>query len=248
MRKVCLFLLLLYSGCLEKSKPVTKVLNGDTLITAAYIKGKLEGEVAYSIGDKVISRFNYKNGLKSGVAVHYYLNNGIKDSAFYLNDKQNGDCFIFDTSGKLQLKYHYLDGTLIGPMFEYKNGVLNKYGFISFDKEQIINSKYDTAGNWIQSEGQFNTAKSYKLLKEGYTGLFIYFPSPPGLDFRYSFGLFNEKTKEIKKISDLESDRVFLDTLLSKPEIGWHYYVSVQYLDSVANKVYQKMKVLIKEN
>lgn len=249
-RIIIIYSFVLLASCNNNKEQVKEISTGDTLIKAKYLDGKMDGKVIYSLKNKnIIAEYNYRNGARNGIGMTFYSNKRVLDSTYFVNDKRQGYYYLFDSLGKIFFKRYYIDGTAVGPIYEYRDGILIKYGFKNFEKKLIFYCEYDSNGVIKLLSPEVPYAVAYTLLGDvkHYTGLFAYFPNPPGITFTYFLCYFNKENETIEKICRFNSDRIYIDTLLEKPKDGNYYSIMLQYVDSSLNKVQERIKVLDNE-
>ena len=248
-KKVVLLLLvaLLFSiqySCRENSaKKIIRKKQGAYFIEAKFKGDKIIDGIAkyYDQEGHLISTAYYKDDLKNGPAHNFYLNGKIKDSMFYINGLINGNTFNYDSFGRLNKTESYYYGIPIGHNIFYHFDKPFEYFFNDFNANTIFSCKYDSLGKCIIGKSIFNPITDIVENDEGkhVMRLFLYFPKPPNLSILYQFGLVNDKNQIMGEYF-LNSDRLFLDSILYQPENGWHYYISthIETKGDSLNKVF----------
>jgi|SRR6188508_349678 hypothetical protein len=192
--------------------------------------------------DVLKSTVNYVNGLKHGPAINYFGNGKLKDSMNFIYGVKNGFQFAYDSAGKLiSINYDYY-GLRVGPEMELNNEKIRKYYFVDFNKEDLIECKYNSYGQ-VDEIPYFTTRPRVSKVRQGESfgmlELFFYLPKPPGVDVKYQVGLTN-KNKNDRNLFFVANDRIIFDTLLPYPANGWHYYVSahVKTINNQVNRIF----------
>src|SRR5690349_12811701 len=79
----------------------SKLQDGDFYVLADTSElGLVEGPATfYNEVDKPVKRVNYSEGIKNGPSVNYYDNGRVKDSVSYVNGREIGFWYRFDSTG-----------------------------------------------------------------------------------------------------------------------------------------------------
>jgi antitoxin component YwqK of YwqJK toxin-antitoxin module len=228
------------SSCNGRNGKLERRKIGAYTVEAIYIGDSMANCTAkYFDQDKLVSTCEYVNGVKHGVGLNYYFNGSIADSLHYKYGKLDGVSISFDKSGQKRLKKFYFNEIEVGEKTFYKNGKIEEYTFSDFNKNFLAQCMYDSNGK--VKEMNFSNAPNYLediVDNRRVISLILYFPNPPKLSVTYKLGLTNEKHETRDEIF-LNSNRLILDTILSYPDKGWHYFIGVkiQNADSTINKV-----------
>jgi len=227
-----------------KSSPeniTTKHYKGFSIKAHFIDSEKIDGLAKYfDIDGNLIAIINYKNGIKTGPAVNFFLNGFKKDSMTYDSGQEQGFIFHYDSSGRLGSKVNYYKGSKVGPGIIYSFGKLKQYYFNDFDSNTVFISNYDSLGRSVV--GMINLDPKSMVFDEdngeSTMQLRLYLPNPPNIISIYHLGLANENNSEKKEIL-INNDRFYLDTILNPPPKGYHYYVSTHFQnsDSTINKL-----------
>ncbi len=229
-------------SCNERLKKEKRTINGQ-VIEAVFLKdGTITGEaVYYDSTGSVLQRSSFVNGFEDGASVRYFSNERMQDSMNFRNGLRNGFQYRFDSLGHLNSINFFYYGMKMGPDFIYRNGKFEKYFFTDFNKEDIVDLRYDSTGD-IDTVILFKMKLAItKVLvgDESMTGIFFYLPEFPGADINYSFGVKDENNNE-NMIFSVDSNRVFIDTIIATPLKKEHYYAkaSIKSKDGNFNRVY----------
>jgi antitoxin component YwqK of YwqJK toxin-antitoxin module len=233
------FIIGLFSRCSNNSPKIQEKRIGAYLVKARFKNDSIIDGVArfYTKGGSLVAVTNYTNGIKNGYAVIYHPNGQKSDSMYFTNGVKNGSQYRYDTSGRLSsINYQYY-GLRMGPQLFFEKGLPVKYFYIDFNKDDLINCKYDSLGN-IHELSYFAMKASVsqvissnvKMLE-----LFFYLPNPPNVQVEYSIGI-TDKNDNDTMLSLINFDRIIFDTLLPYPKKGLNYYVSA-HLKSKNGKV-----------
>lgn len=154
---------------------------------------------------KLISTANYLNGLQNGENVDYAEDGKIISKANYVDGKQNGTISFYDKTGKPEFQYFSYYGLKVGESIRYRHGRPSVYQFYSFDNKLIFDINYDSVGTKkitdLQEDFFFFTIRSFSPgdnLTDKRSELFLYLPTPPNYQFKYSLVSVDEKF-EVKK-------------------------------------------------
>ena len=242
------FFCFLLSACKEK-KIIRKRIDGKNIIEAKFINDSVIDGVAkfYDLQGNLKVRGTYLNGKRNGPTLIFYENRKIKDSLNYDSDLLNGKSFKYDSTGLLLFTLSYYYGIEVGDHPFYTRSGTKNYYFTNFEKEILVKCRYDSLGRC--DSFYFN---AYPIITDFFTDdnvrsfrIFFYFPHPPDFEAKYTIGLINENGIKQNEII-LNSNRIFLDTTLSKPQKMWHYFVSIDYknvsTDSIVNMYYKEVK------
>ena len=221
---------MLFFACNNKPEIQQRTV-GEYLVEANFKNDSTINGIAkfFDGSGRIVSKVNYIDGIKFGLAVNYYLNGKISDSMYFFNGLNSGYKYRYDTTGSLQsISYDYY-GLRMGPQIIFERGKTSKYYYISFGKEDLIDCDYDSTGLFDELT-YFTTKPSIaQVLREEnqMLELFAYLPNPPNCKVKYSVGLTNYD-KVTKQLFSVDNNRILIDTLLPYPEKGWNYYVSSQ--------------------
>ncbi|OJW34275.1 MAG: hypothetical protein BGO54_01930 [Sphingobacteriales bacterium 46-32] len=244
IRKLALtfFLFVFFYSCDEHKEKEKRMINGKEVEAVFLRDGSITGMATFfdSMGN-IINRANYKNGVEDGVSLNYFLNGQTSDSMNFQNGLRNGYQYRFDTLGSLNACNFFYYGLKVGPDILYSSNRVKQYFFTDFNKEDLIDVRYDSKGE-LDSILLFKTKLAVTKLLVGdthMTGIFFYLPNPPGATIDYSFGLRGKDDKE-NVIFEVNRDRVFIDTVITTPLKNEHYFVkaSIKSNGSNFNRVY----------
>ena len=128
-------------------------------------------------------------------------------------------------------QYSYY-GLGVGDRLYFKFGKLFSYNFSDFNQNNLIDCDYDTS-----EKCKLRKYKAYAILtsringqSDSALGVFLLFPKPPKLKITQTLGLKNAKDETISKCL-IPDNRLFLDTILSYPDRGCHYFISTHIED-----------------
>jgi hypothetical protein len=236
---ISVFFMYVFFSCNTKNNKAKRVKSGKYTIEAKFINDTIiDGKAIYYDSTNTLSSIvSYNMGLKSGPTVNFYPNGIVSDSLYYSNGVLNGGAFMFDSAGNLmRVKYSYY-GLPVGHYYVFESGKIIKYYFSDFEKNDLVVCKYDSSGRCRLNKFNLNPVLSEAIGTDrvNVLSLFLYLPSPPGLNAVYKIGLENEQ-RETKNERVIGQDRIFLDTVLSYPEKGWHYFVST-HLESQKDSI-----------
>lgn len=245
MNKNYLIILLLgnlFSSCKNSEPKVERRIFTKYSIEAKFIDSTIIDGTAkyYDSNNNLTQIINYVRGKKEGYSTIYYPNQNLEDSMFFSNNLKNGFLYKFDSSGILMRKIYYYYGLEVGDQFYRSATNLDIYFFLDFNKNILVRCEYDSSGktklDYFEVKPKINTVFKDK---DTAFNLLIYFPKPPNLSMTFRLGITNDN-HEIKNEVELNSNRLFLDTVVLKPEKGWFPSVSihVENLKDSINKIY----------
>ena len=237
-----LFINFISQSCNNKDGVFDRRIVDGNIVESKFISDTLIDGVAKYLDSQemVIARITYSRGVKNGVAINYFGNGNIKDSMYFNDGLPNGPSFLFDSSGNIKIsKYNYY-GLSVGPYAYYESGKIYKYIFTDFENNVTLKCEYDS--NLISSmtyDNQPIFTEAIDSRRKSVIKLFYYLPSPPHLNITYKIGLENNQ-RESKYESLVLTNKPFLDTVLQRPDSGWHYFLSahLESLNSGINKIY----------
>ena len=216
--KIIVFILFLHS-CNSGEKK--QVLYKGELVEGATITENdtvLNGEIKFfdTLTHHLIRIEDYKNYVLNGLSVSYFANGSVSNRTTYFDGKENGSEVTYDSLGQLSQKRHFFHGVQFGPMISYSDDRLDVYSFYSFDGKQLIYFEYDSLINkkeswWHQDFFFYNRsyAKKYVDTEEMFLTYFIYLPSPPAYDFKYSLCKIDSLNKAIETIEVFDVNKVW---------------------------------------
>ena len=128
-----------------------KSMNGTTLTTGKYEKGKKIGEWNYFYNTGVLkNRENYQNGLQQGKAFRYSDDERLASISNYVNDTVQGVYENYN-SGVLSSTYYYSHGDASGPAKSfYADGGVSSESF--YINDELYSKQYDYWQNGNVSE------------------------------------------------------------------------------------------------
>jgi len=238
MKILCLSsIVLLLIGC-NNDNDVTKKMVKNKIIESNFINDSIYHGVTkiYDSNYHLESKITFSRGIRNGESVNYYMNGKISDSSFYRAGLKNGYNYVFDSTGQLIYINYFFYGHQFGEEFFFRNYRPYQYIFKNFEKKNIFSCGYDSIGIFAYS-GEIINATIYgtTVNKMPNYGLFAYFLNPPHVQIIYSLGVIQQKTNTNKKILVFDNKKFFIDTILSIPPVGWKYYISAEYNDSLNN-------------
>ena len=227
------------TGCINKDKEKIEIIHeGPYTVKARYIDGKREGKTEiYDSTGKLGGIVNYKNDLKSGITVHYFPNGVVSDSVEYVYDKPQGYWRHYNDDGSPRHINYYYFGLEFGPdaYYEARDSVMRTFYFLNFERHPIVECSYDRHGNLDsikKVELQFIVEAKEKA---GISMLqaFAYLPKIPLVKQSYYIGIaeganpvgIDDKNRKSRKLWDIETSNFLIDTLLTAPPAGYHYYL-----------------------
>ena len=233
--KLILFLiicLLANISCFHKKDGQTlRKKEGNDIIEANFINDTIiDGVAKYYRNENLISVVTYRYDSKFGPAINFYDNGKKKDSMNYINGLLNGNVFHYNIDGKVDRVVSYYYGLLAGDNSLYSSGRPVEYSYRDFNSNILFACSYDSLGRC--KVGKFGIKAIINTILDDDDApaakVFLYLVKPPNLNTTYQIGLINDKN-EIKKQSLLRNDRLFLDTILYRPESGWNYCISTHF-------------------
>ena len=219
---------------------------GNYVVKAKFVHDTLiDGEaIYYNLDGKILAKTNYLMGKLNGDSITYYDNGKIQDSNKYSNGLLDGHVYQFDSEGNLKSIRTYYYGLAVGEAIDFYKGKIYEYSFTDLDKKELINCKYNSKGSckYFLFNSKPILKKVYSATNDSATNFFLYFPHPPDFEITYNLRLINSKTNEERKIF-LNSNRLFIDTILTIPKNWYKYFLSIDYknisTDSTVNVVSQ---------
>ena len=218
--------------------------NGDKNSKKHVSKELHEGPIKYYDSDNnLINITNFKMGRKNGPCVNYFLNGKISDSGFYFFDLADGYWTFFDSTGNRIYCNYYYKNLEYGPQLWFKNNLLTKFEFLSFDKNTITTINYKSTGKFdslVKFDMGFNILEKNKDDLD----LFAYLPRIPGVDQHFAIGVKNNANT--KELFPLGGNDYIIDTILRPPPVGWNYYISCHIQDkpNSYNKIFLELMVV----
>ncbi len=236
-------------SCNDSASKYERKRIGNDIVEAKFINDSvIDGEAKfYNQSGALENKGYFSKGLKNGYWISYHRNGKVKDSINYSNDLLNGGAFGYNENGILLRRSTYYFGLNVGGNFLYEEGKVYEYFFNNFEKKELVNCKYDSLGSctYFYFNAKPMVKKIYTSLNDSAINLFLYFPQPPDFEVIYQMGLINSlQTK--KEVSQLNSNRIFIDTILPIAPKDWNYYLSIDYKnisnDSTVNVLFQKLE------
>lgn len=217
------------TGCVNKSQEKTEYFHeGSFIVKARFVDGKREGVTeVYDSSKKLTGILHYKGGILSGTCIHYFSNGVVADSIHYESDKPQGYWRHYNQDGSLKHITYFYFGLQFGPDLWYQqDNVLKNFCFLDFERRTILASSYDSRGhiNLIDS-----IALPIMLDKKEKNGtplveFFAYLPQVPLVKHTYYIGISNNE-KEMHKLSNIQGENFMIDTVLTPPPPGFHFYL-----------------------
>lgn len=104
--------------------------------------------INYSNGDPFF-HCAYKEGKQEGVETRYYPNKIVAKKTQFVNNKENGEIYQYDSSGRLNLHYHQKNGFFNGKIkYYYPNGHVEKEGIQFMDETEGVWPNTQKIGIW----------------------------------------------------------------------------------------------------
>jgi hypothetical protein len=169
----------------------------------------------------------YDKGIKNGISINYYPDKAVSDSVEFKCGKEYEYWKYYDSKGNIVYANFYYYGLQFGPELIFKNNKLDKFVFSDLSKKTLVTCEYDSSSN-IDTGFRFRMQYALKAVmfeNKPRLNLFGYLPRLPHAFQTYSLGLTNDKHAD-KELTKIEGREFLIDTLLSYPPPGWHYYVS----------------------
>jgi hypothetical protein len=217
------------TGCSANSKESIKTLHeGSYTVKAKFVNGKRNGETEfYDNSGKLTGIINYRDDEKWGICKHYFPNGRISDSVMYVCDKPQGYWRHYDQTGQPTHFSYFYFGLQYGPDLWYgKDTVLRDFYFLNFERQPIVECTYNQHG-YLDSIVKVDLTLHVEEREKNGTPLFKFFaylPRIPLADLMYSVGVVG-KDSVSQKLFDIEGNSFFIDTMLSAPPAGTHFYL-----------------------
>jgi len=223
-----LFCSALVAAC-SNDHDVKKVKVGSSYVEAHFVDSMTIDGLAkyYDSAGGLSNVVTYRMGKREGVSINYYPNKMIRDSVQYISDKESGYWMHYDEKGNLIYGNFFYYGLQFGPELVFENNRLKKFLFSDFNRRVIIESDYSTPGR-IDTGFFFNMQFALKTVvfeDKPVFNLFGYLPAIPRTKSSFSIGLTNDAHQD-KELTPITGHDFIIDTLLSLPPHGWHYYIS----------------------
>ena len=232
-------IIFLLISCNNNNGLVSKKKIDGKIIESGFINDSIFDGVTkfYDLNNHLESKIHFTKGIKNGIALNYHANGKVFDSSFYKNGFKNGSHYVYDTLGQLIYIDYYFNGHQFGGQTFFKDNKPFQYVFNNFEKKNIFSCGYDTIGIFAYN-GDIINANIYtdKINGTETYGLFAYFLNPPNIQVKYSLGITEQRLDTRKTLSSFDNSKVFIDTFLNKPPVGWKYYMSAEYNDTVNNQ------------
>ncbi len=103
-----------------------------------YVKN---GFFEFKVGNKVIERCNYVNGLLNGLYERFYINGNYYEKTFYNNGIKEGSCdFWYDTTGKKMKSMNYVNNKLHGvyKYYDQDGNIIENFTFNNGIRSDVI--------------------------------------------------------------------------------------------------------------
>lgn len=237
------FLTIALAGCKNKIGHLEKRQIDGYTVVAHFNNGAIDGEAKFFNKNGVLSHvLNYSNGVKNGVAVSFYPTGIAKDSAQFQGGLQNGFEYNYDENGMKVATGFFYYGIRVGPEVFFKNNKVSDFYFTDFNKEDLIECRYDSAGK-ITDISLYNiNLRTQDVIKDQMKmiNLFFYLPHPPGTVLECNIGVTNDKKQDQILFNLPANSKIFVDTLLPRLENDMRYFVSAKIInsDSSIHKLY----------
>jgi len=226
--RICLSIITL-TACVNKSTEKIQILHeGSFTVKARFVGYKREGLTeVYDSSNKLTGILHYENDALSGVCIHYFANGAVSDSVNYKCNKERGYWRHFYPDGSPRHINYYYFGLQFGPDLWYdKDTVLRSFKFLDFERHPLLECLYNRHGH-IDSIA--NIALPISLTEKEKNGIplvefFAYLPEIPLVKQTYYIGIADSK-KNIRKLCDIQGSNFFIDTMLTNPPSGYHFYL-----------------------
>ena len=208
-------------------RTIRTIKEGSFVVKANYIDSLRDGPtMVYNDSNRLLSVTNYKNGTREGISKHFFHNGIVADSVQYKCDREYGFFTHFNQDGTIRhVNYSYF-GLDYGPDLWYVKSVLKTFSFSDFGKEVIAKAIYKDNGE-LDSIIMFNPSVSMQSMERNgkpMLRLFALLPHIPDANQSYSIGL-EASDNSIRKLADVQGRDFFIDTIMTAPPAGFHYYL-----------------------
>jgi antitoxin component YwqK of YwqJK toxin-antitoxin module len=235
----------LFLGCNEN--PVKKKKIGNSIIEAKFINDTLiDGNAKYYNDNGILeAEYTFVNGIRKGHDTIFYDNGKIKEERNYSDDLLNGEGRKYNVNGLLLFKLNHYYGLDVGDNTFYKNGIVIKYFFKDFAQKKIVDCTYDSTGSCNSLVFNARPVITTGIIQNQTPTikLFVFFPHPVDFEIIYKIGFINNQQIKQDELT-LNSERLFLDTVLKIPSPNLNYFLSVDYknksTDSIVNVYFEK--------
>lgn len=166
--------------------------------------------------NQLIEERNYVKGIQSGSDVIYNKNGLISFKSEFANNKQNGYSYRFDSGGNLVEKSYNYYGLNVGGSAKYYNGSVKEFYFCDLDENSLMYLNYDSLKGRrfgdIQRNLFFFHESNYqpydsRSVPDSWKTYFVYTPSPPKFDFKYSFVTIDSSFKVLSVLNEIGNDQ-----------------------------------------
>jgi hypothetical protein len=237
-----LSILTIHIGC-SSNHGMKRIKVDNTYVEAKFIDGTtIDGKAIYydSLGE-MYNITTYKNGTKEGTSINYYPNKKVSDSVEYKSGKESGYWKYYDQQGNNVYGNFYYYGLRFGPELIFENKKLKRFLFSDLNRRNIIACKFDSVGK-IDTGMRFTMQFSLNLVtfeNKPSLNLFGYLPKIPHSEQSYTIGVTNDKHAD-RELAIVAGHDFLIDTLLTLPPKGWHYYVAcnLKANNGDINKIY----------
>jgi antitoxin component YwqK of YwqJK toxin-antitoxin module len=236
-----LFIIFIQFSC-SNHRTIKNVKDGSFIVKANYMDSLRDGPaMVYNDSNELLSITNYKNGSREGISKHFFHNGLVADSVQYKGDREYGFFTHFNQDGTIRHTNYRYFGLDYGPDLWYDNSVLKTFSFIDFGKEVIAKAIYRDNGE-LDSIIMFNPSVSMQSVERNgkpMLRLFALLPQIPKANQLYSIGL-EASSNSVTKLADVQGKDFFIDTIMTAPPAGFHYYLGCNFRakhDSI-NKFY----------
>ena len=230
MNKMKLLLIILSIFCLITSSCRQK---SNIKIISKHKNGKIKEAVTYVNPSDTLSY----------LLTEYYENGKVKELTHYTNNLVNGKQETFDSTGVITGIFSFFYGINTGDNIFYHSNKPYYYTFSSLESQYLIECTYDSVGSCERLVFHADPKIAQVGNDKGDTGisLFLYLPSPPDFEIRYTLGVIDSSQNFIRR-TFLHSDKFFLDTVLSILPNRQKYFIAIDYKklsnDSIFNRFY----------
>lgn len=230
-------------NCNDTKKRVERrQMNGYTIEAHFKDDSIVEGVAKFYQKDgRLVSITNYSDGKKDGVAMNYHSNGERSDSMNFSCGFKNGFQYRYDSLGQLySIGFEYFD-LRMGPQVFLDKGIVNRYFYLDFNKEDLIGCSYDSLGQITEVNFFLTKPKITQVEVDDrkMVELFFYLPNPPNAQITYDVGVTNGGHED-RRLFSVNKSSIIFDTILPRSEEGQYYYVSahIKNVSGSVNKLF----------